>query len=697
MTQNVDPITVEVIQGSFITTVRNMRATLIRTSFAPILYDTRDLSCALLSPTGELVAMSEGDFSGHVFSLQLGLTPILKKFGNSMKPGDVYMFNDPYTGGTHLNDIAFYKPHFEDGKIILFETVRAHWSDVGGANPGSFSGQDTEIYQEGVRIPPVKLVNQGELNQDLWDILFANVRIADEQEGNALAMLDSVTVGDAQIRELCAKYGSAAVEQCRDALLDRAENSLREAIIALEPGEYYVEHYCDSNGITDDPVPIRIRMTVGDDKLSFDFTGTAKEFEGPMNIGPAVTQAGVFVVVKAWLDPGTPVNGGTFRPLDFILPPGSVVNCNPPRAVAGVWELYRKIQSAVAGIFSQVQPDNAGGGAMETINHIYITSYDPIAERHHILYEYPQGGFPATSSSDGATGSPSYDGGDVPSIYPVESSEQRQPLRIESTEVTTDGEGAGQYRSGFGITRVIRVLSDNSQLNVMSDASVIPPWGVAGATEGGFNACGVIRDGKPIAPSALPGKVRSFPLKRDDLVIMRATAGGGVGDPLDREPELVRADVALEYLTEERARDVYGVVLANGGIDQTATTLLRASLKTKKRFLEIRVVAEDTFDTRGCRLTTLSRTDADTLGVGKGDMIEFVPACGGPLRSWVAVSETPEAGVIELGPLAQAALRFQHGDQIQVRKLAAAPDITHYRRQPGHGLPLDEYRKAQGQ
>ncbi len=694
MTAKIDPITVEVIQGSFITTVRNMRATLIRTTFAPILYDTRDLSCALLSHTGELVAMSEGDFSGHVFSLQVGLTPILEKFGDEMKPGDVYMFNDPYTGGTHLNDIAFYKPHFVDGKIILFETVRAHWSDVGGANPGSFSGQDTEIYQEGVRIPPVKLVDQGVLNQGVWDMLFANVRIADEQEGNALAMLDSVKVGEEQINELCEKYGTDAVEQCRDALLDRAEQTLREEIKKLELGEYYVEHYADSNGITPDPVPLRIRMTVKDETLSVDFTGTAEEFEGPMNVGPAVTQAGVFVVVKAWLDPHTPVNGGTFRPLEFNLPKGSVVNCNPPRAVAGVWELYRKIQSAMAGIFSQVQPENAGGGAMETINHIYITSYDPVAARHNILYEYPQGGFPGTSHSDGSTGSPSYDGGDVPSIYPAESSEQRQPLRIESTEVTRDGEGAGRFRSGFGITRRIRVLSDNSQLNVMSDASVIPPWGVAGATEGGFNACGVIRDGKPVAPSSLPGKVRSFQLKRDDLVIMRATAGGGVGDPLEREPELVLNDVLLEYVSEQRAHDIYGVVIKDSNVDKEGTEALRAKLFKEKHYIKINLVKDDTYDERGCRISTLSQEDASMLGVKDGEMIEFVPSIGAPLRSWVAVSADVAKGSVELGPLAQIALKIKDGETIQFRRLKQAPEITHYNTQHDISQPLNQLKSA---
>ena len=236
--------------------------------------------------------MSDGDFSGHVFSLQLGLAPILEKFGGRMQPGDVYMFNDPYTGGTHMNDIAFYKPHFIKDRIILFETVRAHWSDVGGATPGSFSGQDTEIFQEGVRIPPVKLVDQGKVNEDLWDLLFANVRLADEQEGNALAMLDSVNVGENHINELCEKYSTEVIEECRNTMLDRAEQTLKEEIGKLTPGEYYIEHYCDNTGITPDPVPIRIRMTVQDESLKFDFTGTAPEFEGPMNIGPCGNPGG---------------------------------------------------------------------------------------------------------------------------------------------------------------------------------------------------------------------------------------------------------------------------------------------------------------------------------------------------------------------------------------------------------------------
>ncbi len=682
MSTAVDPITLEVIQGSLINAVRQMRATLIRTSYAPILYDTRDLSCALLSPVGELVAMSDGDFSGHVFSLQLGLTPILEKFGSDMHPGDVFMFNDPYTGGTHLNDIAFYKPHFVDGRIVLFETVRAHWSDVGGATPGSFSGQDTEIYQEGVRIPPVRLVDKGTLNRDLWDLLFANVRLSDEQEGNAMAMLDAVNVGERRVEEMCEKYGVETLEACRDTLLDRAERTIRERIRALPDDAFYVEHYCDNTGLTDDPVPLRLRMKVDGDELRFDFSGTADEFEGPMNVGPAVTQAGVFVIVKSWLDPDTPVNGGTFRALDFHLPEGSVVNARPPRAVAGVWELYRHIQSAAAAIFSQAMPEIAGGGSMETINHIYISSFDPDNGRHFILYEYPQGGYPGTASSDGTTGCPSYDGGDVPSIYPVESSEQNQPLMIESTEITRDGEGAGRFRSGFGITRRIRVLSDNSQLNVMQDAAVFPPWGVGGADAGGFNACGVVRDGEEISPSSLPGKVRSFPLKRGDLVIMRATAGGGVGDPLEREPALVQADVATGCIGAERASDTYGVVLKDGAVDAEATVARREALKAERVMLTVDAGDADDFDERGVRRVALTPADAELLGVGDDSVVELVPDTGAPLRCWVRVSQAATAGHIQLGPQGLEALRLEPGAALRVRALVGAAPIVSYTNYP---------------
>ena len=202
----IDPITLEVVRGSLVSTVAQMRVTLMRTSYAPVLYECRDFSCGLMTANGELAAMSE-DFSGHVFAMALGLNTVRDKFGDDIHPGDVLAVNDPYTGGTHMNDIAFYTPLFVDGEVIIFIAVRAHWADVGGATAGSFSGQDTEIYQEGVRLVPVKLIEQGRLNQGLWDVMFANMRLPEEREGDCLAMLDTAKVAEA---ELCTSAPSTA-------------------------------------------------------------------------------------------------------------------------------------------------------------------------------------------------------------------------------------------------------------------------------------------------------------------------------------------------------------------------------------------------------------------------------------------------------------------------------------------------------
>lgn len=347
------------------------------------------------------------DFSGHVFALSLGMGVVLKKFGNRIYPGDVLMMNDPYTGGTHLNDVVFYTPFFADSQLILFIAVRAHWADVGGATPGSFSGQDTEIYQEGVRIRPVKIIERGQRNQALWEVLFANMRIPEEREGDALAMLDTARVAEVRISELCAKYyGTAVLEGCREAILDSAERVVRRRISQLPPGEYYYEQYMDNNGLSPEPLPIKVKLTIREDTLTFDFNGSSPQVGGPMNVGPPITQGGTFVIVKALLDPKTPVNGGTFRPIQFVIPEGTILNAKPPAPVGGCWEIFRQIQSATIGLFAQVLPEQALGDTMETVNHVYQAGHDSARGRFYILYEYPQGGTPGPGPRSGEAGPP---------------------------------------------------------------------------------------------------------------------------------------------------------------------------------------------------------------------------------------------------------------------------------------------------
>ena len=667
MSTNIDPITLEVVRGSLVSTVMQMRTTLLRTSYAPILYETLDFSCGIMTADGELGAMSE-DFSGHVFAMALGLNATLDKFGDDIHPADTLIVNDPYTGGTHMNDIAFYTPFFAGDRPLLYIAVRAHWADVGGATPGSFSGQDTEIYQEGVRIVPVKLIEGGVVNQGLWDVMFANMRLPDEREGDALAMLDAARVAERSLRDLCDKYGPSTVQECVTILMDKAEQTMRRRIAQLPDGEFFYEQYMDNSGLSPEPLALKVKLTIEGDLMTFDFTGTAPQVVGPMNVGIPVTHGGIFVIVKSWLDPKTPVNGGTFRALKFVVPEGSLLAAELPAAVGGCWDVYRSLQTAVIGLFSQVMPGELGGENLGSSHHRYIAGYDPTRNRPYILYAYPAGGTPGTSDTDGSTGHITYDAGDMPMAQPAEGIEQRQPLIVEAMEATGGGESPGYRRSGWGITLKVRVLVEGSQLSVMHDRSVIPPWGAAGAYSGSLNSTTVLRDGVEIEPSALPGKVKGFPLKAGDVVVMGNTAGGGVGDPLDREVELLRTEVRDGYVTPQRARDVYGVVMANGEVDLQETRALRDELRRQRRYFNV-TEGDDEFDGNGCRVGRLNPAIAGQLGVEDGDMLEYVSRATAPLRAWVKVDgEAPVDGVT-LGRIGRSILNVGPGQELQVRRL----------------------------
>lgn len=664
----INPVTLEVVRGFLVSTMLQMRATLMRTAYAPILYENKDFSCGFLTPQGELVAMSE-DFSGHVFAMALGLRAVTEKFHGRIFPGDILAVNDPYTGGTHLNDIAFYAPFFADGKLRLFIGVRAHHADVGGATPGSFSGQDTEIYQEGVRIVPVKLIEKGRVNQGLWDVLFANMRLQEEREGDALAMLDTARVGEMRLAELFGKYGAQTVEDYIHALLDSAGRVMHQCISRLSPSEYYYEHYLDNGGLSPEPLPIKVKMTIERETMTFDFTGTAPQVSGPMNCGVPVTQGAVFVIAKSWLDPKSAVNGGTFRPLRFMIPTGSCLAAQLPAPVGGCWDIYRQVQSAVVGVFSQAMPWEPGGENLGAGNHIHIGGYDSLRDKPFILYEYPQGGTPATGDTDGATGCLHYDGGDMPGAYPAESAEQRHPVLIESLQVRVDGEGPGYRRSGFGVTRRVRVLADNSQLSVMTDRAVIPPWGAEGAYPGTVNSVTVIRAGQEFQPSPIPGKVKAFHLKAGDVVLMKATAGGGVGDPLEREVELVLKDLSIGYITAQHACDVYGVVTENGRLSLAKTEELRQQIKSSRRYFSVLESDNDDVDKLGCRLCPLHPDATSQLGVRQGDMVEYVGNSAPPLRAWVNMDGGLPKDQVRLGPIARKILGMGQGDRVWLRPL----------------------------
>ena len=663
----VDAITLAVVRGTFVSTVLQMRTTLIRTAYSRVMNDYQDFSCALLSPEGEIVGMSE-DFAGHVFAMSMEVSEILQKFGDEIHPEDVIVTNEPYKGGTHLNDVAFYQPFFSDGKLLLFMAVRAHWVDVGGASPGSFSGKDTEIYQEGVVIPPVKLIAKGEVNQPLWDVLFANMRHTDERQGDALAMLDTLRVAETGLSAVCAKYGTEVIQLSRDTFLRGAERVMRRRISELPPGEYYYENYMDHDGISIHPLPIKLKVKIEGDTMTFDFTGSAPQAEGPTNCAPSVTRTGAFVIVKSLLDPESPVNGGSLRPLKFVIPEGSILAAKPPAAVGGVWEVMRNVESVVTGIFAQIMDSPMVADSIGTSNHTFLVGYDKATDRTLLSYEAAFGGIPGTDQNDGATAVIPSDVGDFSPIPRTEVLEQQEPVLVESYSRLLDGEAPGYHRSGFGIDRRMKPLIDGAQLSVEADRAVIPPFGIHGGYSGSVNSFKVIRGGEELEPSPdHPGKIKTFPLRLGDTVVAKATAGGAVGDPLTREPELVKQDLLEGDITPERARDTYGVVIQEGRVDLTRTVELRQQLRAQRHYFTVIATGNDEYDEYGCRLCTMSPKAAADVGVTDGELVEYVAKVGPPLRSWVKVVEELPAEGLPLGPLGRGVIKAQEGEHVELR------------------------------
>lgn len=663
----IDPITLEVIRGSFTSIVGQMRATLVRTAYSSVIYDTHDFSCCLLSPDGEIVGMSE-EFPGHVFALSWGVPHVAKRFANNVFPGDVIMMNDPYVAGTHLNDVMFYTPYFADGQLIMYVGVIAHWQDVGGASTGSLTSRASHILEEGIRVPPVKIVDRGKRNDGVWDIVFSNLRFPHQQEGDALAMIDTARIAELRLDELCGKYGAATVARYRDSMLDGSEQLMRSLIAALPDGDYHYENYLDNNGITPTPLPVRLKLTIAGDTMTFDFTGTAPQSNGPVNAGPCVAPVGIFIVVKSWLDPDTPINGGALRPLKFLLPEGSIVGAKYPAGVGGCWEIKNAAIGAALGCFAQFMPEESLGGEIQGGVHCIIAGRDH-AGREFMLYEFPFGGYPATGRTDGPTGCFPYDGGDFRAIQPAEVVEPAWPLVAESASARPDGESPGRFRSGFGVERRVRVLRE-ATLAVNGGRFVIPAFGLRGGSPGNPNRWIVLRDGAEIDPfSEVKGKVRSFPLQAGDIVIMRSSAGGSVGDPLTREPGRVAEDVRQGYVTAQRAREAYGVVLRDGYVDAAATAALRRDLAGRRRSWPVAAVATDAFQAGGLRQCILHPDTASSLKIGEGHLVEYASTVGAPLRAWVSVSADAPKDRLPLGPMGRAILRAQDGDSLQLRPL----------------------------
>ena len=671
----VDPITLEVVCEGLIAIVREMRATVIRASYSPVIWDMDDFSCALFDPLGQMIAQSE-DHPGHVLPMPWSVRCAMEDFEGDLRPGDVILLNDSYRGGTHLNDVTMLYPLFDGDELIIFPAVRAHWSDVGGGAPGSYSGLNTNIYQEGVRIPPIKIVEEGRLNRAAMALLLNNMRLPEDRRGDFNASLGACRIAESRIRRLLAKYRRKTVLDCITLNLDRSERRLRARIATLPRGEYVYEDYLEfyqEGGF--DPVLMRLTLTIAGDEIVADFAGSSPQVPGVVNSTLATTGAGVLVAVKAVLDPEGPINHGTFRPIRLLAPEASIVDVKLDAPAGAHGEVRKRAVSVMLGALAQVVPELVSGDLCGTSFPNAMGGRDERRQRDYVYYEAPAGGNGAFLEGDGASAWGNIDFGNVRTIQSAEALESGMPLHVERSELRCDSGGEGTTRGGLGLRRELRLLEGESRYSVLSDRAVLPPFGVAGASPAAPVKVSLRRDGAEVE-FATPGKVTGVAIGAGDIVVMQSAGGGGYGDPLAREPDRVRDDVRAGYVSPERARLGYGVVLApSGDVDVVATQAERARLAAARRRFPVIADERDPYEGRlgRHRVLRMPPAMAADLGLAAGALIELRGRHPAPLRAWLRIDTHAHEGQVALDAFGRRILGISPGDTVDVRHLPMPP------------------------
>jgi N-methylhydantoinase B len=674
MSASMDPITLEVLTQALIATVREMRATVCRTASSVAIYDAKDFSCGLFAPDSQIIAQSE-DIGSHVVPMPWSVRAAMQKMGATLAAGDVILVNDPYAGGTHLNDVTIIFPVFRDNRLIFFPAVRAHWADVGGMVPGSMSGKATEIYQEGIRIPPLKIMTGGTINEAALDLLLANMRVPEERLGDFQASLAACRVAEQRIHEICARYGVDTLLEAVRLDLDRAEARMRACIAAVPDGTSYYEDYLETFiGGRFEPLLLPLALTVQGDRMIADFTGASPQVPFPVNSTAAVSAAGVLITVKSVFDPQAPLNQGSFRPIEVITPPASIVNVQRPAPAGSHGEIRKRVIATMVGALAQMVPDKIAGDLCRTSFHNLIGGFDSRAGREWVHYEWSAGGNGAFAEDDGPSAIATIDWGDLVTVQSSEVIETRMPLMVESSRLAPDSGGAGTTRGGLSMQRALRVLAADARYSLLSDGAIVPAFGVLGGMSGVPVGAWVDRDGA-IQDFDTPGKIAGHPVDAGDIIMVRSAGGGGYGDPLERDPQRVATDLREGYISAAQAHQLYGLVLDQANhVDAAATAAWRDHLRAGRIRLSVRLEA-NVFEKGAIsqrRIYRLNPADAQAAGIGEDHVVELDSSRAAPLRAWARLDPTVAAGTVGMDARGLAILKAAAGERLQLRAVAAS-------------------------
>ena len=558
MTSAIDPITLAVIQNGLIQVCNEMDLAFVRAAFSPVIAEGLDRSDGIYHrDTGALIAQGDLGLPVFVGTMQFGTLAVIER-ARDIVPGDMFIVNDPYLGGTHLMDVRFVKPFFYKGELFSWLANTGHWPDTGGAVPGGFSANATEVEQEGLRLPPVKLYKAGEMDKEILSIILSNIRIADQRIGDIKAQTAALNVGERRLTVLLDRYGRDTVEQAIVELRARAEQQMRAKIAEIPDGVYEGWSIVDSDGVVDEPLRIVMKITKQGTGLTFDMTGSSPPCQGPMNSVIATTKSSIYLAMKH-IFPEVPINAGTYEPLAIVDPKGTFLYAEYPRPVSGcAAEVSQRIAEAVFAALTPAIPDKLFAAPAGTSGNFALGGQDPLTGRGYVMYLFTGGGYGGSADGDGLSNGCSTIG--ISKTPPVEIVEQRFPVLFEEYALHEGSGGPGRQRGGFGVRYRLKLRRGTSRASFVMDHGRTGPRGALGGRDGGLNRVVVERNGETYHPPHL-SKDQDIRLAVGDTVTVCTPGGGGFGDPMMRDPEQVARDLRRGYYTSDQAREMFGVVV----------------------------------------------------------------------------------------------------------------------------------------
>ena len=568
-----DAVTLAVVRGSLEQIADEMDLHLIHAAISPIISETNDCANGIFHPTtGETIAQGRYGLPVFLAYMQFTVQKVIELAAadGGFKPGDMWIMNDTYLGGSHLQDVQIIAPVFADGELFAVMATTGHWMDMGGNVPGGWAPRATEIHQEGMIIPPIKLYEEGRLNTALVAMIRANVRLPNEIAGDLAAMSNVFSVGNRGIEALVKKYGSATLTLCLNEMIAYSERQMRSYIADLPDGTYSWEDWIDNDGIVDTPIPVRLAITVKGENMHFDFAGTGPMARGPLNMSRNTTLSSCYVAIKH-IFPDVPVNGGTFRPISFNVPAGTLLAAEYPAACGGYLDPMGRVVDVVFGAMSKCLPEKAPAAFFGTIGVVAISGTHPKSGAYFVgVFPYP-GGYGATRASDGLiNGTPPQS---MANFMSLEMSEHRFPLRFDYFRIREDSGGAGWHRGGCGTEYGFTTLSDTT-VSVLGDRVDHAPFGIVGGGPALANKVEMVTGGRAWTPE-LRSKQEKEPFSAGDSLRAASPGGGGYGNPFERDLAAVEGDLNRGYISRATAESAYGVVIGEARSRPAGNTVYR--------------------------------------------------------------------------------------------------------------------------